>query len=227
MECTLSLNGDNVFMPVDLTPYILPQFNVLGSIPQETLSEIRNQSASGEAQIRLGDLMVSIRPMSIEGFFIGSINQSGLDENSLQIAFNHIDFLERGLNRGGFSSREVEIFRGIEIHNNISLFSKNQSGSVLDKIEACAFNVESAELNAPENSRTCPVTLCEPETGVFMKNSHSSDVCTLYDKSALIHLIDMDAPHPLSRESITASMIIGKDECYFSPGRESFILKES
>lgn len=102
MECTLSLNGDNVFMPVDLTSYILPQFNVLRSIPQETLSEIRNQSASGEAQIRLGDLMVSIRPMSIEGFFIGSINQSGLDENSLQIAFNYIEFLERGLNRGGF-----------------------------------------------------------------------------------------------------------------------------
>ena len=227
MECTLSLNGDNVFMPVDLTPYILPQFNALGSIPQETLSEIRNQSVSGEAQIRLGDLMVSIRPMSIEGFFIGSINQSGLDENSLQIAFNHIDFLERELNRGVFSSREVEIFRGIEIHNNISLFSKNQSGSVLDKVELCAFYVENAELSAPESSRTCPVTLCEPEIGVFMKNSLSSDVCTLYDKTALIHLIDMDAPHPLSRESITASMIIEKDECYYSPGRESFILKES
>lgn len=55
----------------------------------------------------------------------------------------------------------------------------------------------------------------------------SSDVCTLYDKTALINLIDMKAPHPLSRETITASMIIGKDECYFVPDRESFILKES
>ncbi|MCZ8771822.1 T3SS effector NleG family protein [Escherichia albertii] len=60
-----------------------------------------------------------------------------------------------------------------------------------------------------------------------MRNSMSSDVCTLYDKTALINLIDMKAPHPLSRETITASMIIGKDECYFVPDRESFILKES
>lgn len=227
MECTLSLNGDNVFMPVDLTPYILPQFNVLRSIPQETLSEIRNQSASGEAQIRLGDLMVSIRPMSIEGFFIGSINQSGLDENSLQIAFNHIEYLECELNRGGLSSREVEMLRGIEIQNNISLFSKSWSRSLLDRIELCAFNVESAELNAPERSRTCPVTLCEPETGVFMKNSNSSNVCSLYDKAALIHLIDIKAHHPLSRESITTSMIIGKDECHFDSKIEAFVASDT
>lgn len=30
-------------MPIDLTPYVLSQFNVLVDIPQETLSEIRNQ----------------------------------------------------------------------------------------------------------------------------------------------------------------------------------------
>lgn len=55
----------------------------------------------------------------------------------------------------------------------------------------------------------------------------SSDVCTLYDKAALIHLIDMDAPHPLSRETITVSMIVRKDECYFDQSRGSFIFKET
>ncbi|WP_137651847.1 T3SS effector NleG family protein [Escherichia albertii] len=212
-------------MPIDLTSYILPQFNVLGRIPQEALSEIRNQSASGEVQIRLGGLMVSIRPIS-DRYFGGTVTQGNLSENDLQIALNHIENIERSLNHG-LSSRDVEIFRGIEMQNNNSIFYKNQSGSVLDKVELCAFYVENAELSAPESSRTCPVTLCEPEIGVFMKNSLSSDVCTLYDKTALINLIDMKAPHPLSRETITASMIIGKDECYFVPDRESFILKES
>ncbi|WP_059260090.1 T3SS effector NleG family protein, partial [Escherichia albertii] len=154
-------------------------------------------------------------------------NQSGLDENSLQIAFNHIEYLECELNRGGLSSREVEMLRGIEIQNNISLFSKSWSRSLLDRIELCAFNVESAELNAPERSRTCPVTLCEPETGVFMKNSNSSNVCSLYDKAALIHLIDIKAHHPLSRESITTSMIIGKDECHFDSKIEAFVASDT
>lgn len=63
-------------MPIDLTAYVLPEFNSLFSVPDEVLSEIRNQGAAGEAQIQLGELMVSIRPMSIDGFFMGSINQN-------------------------------------------------------------------------------------------------------------------------------------------------------
>ncbi|MCZ8549687.1 T3SS effector NleG family protein [Escherichia albertii] len=215
-------------MPIDLTPYVLSQFNVLVDIPQETLSEIRNQSASGEAQIRLGDLMVSIRPVS-DRYFGGTVNQRGLSENDLQIALNYIEHIERSLNHG-LSSRDVEVYRGIEMLNR-SMLSNDQikpdSKHLLDKIESYAFNVDNAGLNAPESSRTCPVTLCEPETGVFMKNSLSSDVCTLYDKTALIHLIDMDAPHPLSRETITVSMIVRKDECYFDQSRGSFIFKET
>ncbi len=55
-------------MPIDLTAYVLPEFNLLFSVPDEVLSEIRNQGAAGEAQVQLGELMVSIRPMSIDGF---------------------------------------------------------------------------------------------------------------------------------------------------------------
>ncbi|EEQ8828551.1 T3SS effector NleG, partial [Escherichia coli] len=61
-------------MPVDLTPYILSGVSFLSDIPQETLSEIRNQTIRGEAQIRLGELMVSIRPMQVNGYFMGSLN---------------------------------------------------------------------------------------------------------------------------------------------------------
>lgn len=72
-------------MPIDLTPYIVPDFNFLLNVPDEVFSNIRHQSTAGEAQIQLGELMVSIRPMSVEGFFMGSIDQNGLSEDSILI----------------------------------------------------------------------------------------------------------------------------------------------
>ncbi|HEB1523251.1 TPA: hypothetical protein RY434_004622 [Escherichia albertii] len=102
-------------MPIDLTAYVLPEFKLLFSVPDEVLSEIRNQSAAGEAQIQLGELMVSIRPMSIDGFFMGSINQNGLSEDSILMGLQHIEYLEREINAGGLTSSEVNMLREIEI----------------------------------------------------------------------------------------------------------------
>lgn len=212
-------------MPIDLTAYVLPEFNLLFSVPDEVLSEIRNQSAAGEAQIQLGELMVSIRPMSIDGFFMGSINQNGLSEDSILMGLQHIEYLEREINTGGLTSSEVNMLREIEINVNTSLLPDVRLPRILDKIELCAFNVKDAELKGTESSLTCPITLCEPEDGVFMKNSLHSDICTLYDKSALMHLVNTGASHPISRESITASMIVRRDECYFDSERENFAVK--
>ncbi|EEX2835722.1 DUF1076 domain-containing protein [Escherichia albertii] len=212
-------------MPIDLTAYVLPEFNLLFSVPDEVLSEIRNQSAAGEAQIQLGELMVSIRPMSIDGFFMGSINQNGLSEDSILMGLQHIEYLEREINAGGLTSSEVNMLREIEINVNTSLLPDVRLPRILDKIELCAFNVKDAELKGTESSLTCPITLCEPEDGVFMKSSLHSDICTLYDKSALMHLVNTGASHPISRESITASMIVKRDECYFDSEKENFAVK--
>lgn len=212
-------------MPIDLTAYVLPEFNLLFSVPDEVLSEIRNQSAAGEAQIQLGELMVSIRPMSIDGFFMGSINQNGLSEDSILMGLQHIEYLEREINAGGLTSSEVNMLREIEINVNTSLLPDVRLPRILDKIELCAFNVKDAELKGTESSLTCPITLCEPEDGVFMKNSLHSDICTLYDKSALMHLVNTGASHPISRESITASMIVKRDECYFDSEKENFAVE--
>ncbi|HAX3255530.1 T3SS effector NleG family protein [Escherichia albertii] len=212
-------------MPIDLTAYVLPEFNLLFSVPDEVLSEIRNQSAAGEAQIQLGELMVSIRPMSIDGFFMGSINQNGLSEDSILMGLQHIEYLEREINAGGLTSSEVNMLREIEINVNTSLLPDVRLPRILDKIELCAFNVKDAELKGTESSLTCPITLCEPEDGVFMKNSLHSDICTLYDKSALMHLVNTGASHSISRESITASMIVKRDECYFDSEKENFAVK--
>ncbi|EOT6974065.1 DUF1076 domain-containing protein, partial [Escherichia coli] len=207
------------------TPYILPGGSFLSDIPQETLSEIRNQTIRGEAQIRLGELMVSIRPMQVNGYFMGSLNQDGLSNDNIQIGRQYIEHIERTLNHGSLTSREVTVLREIEMLENMDLLSNYQLEELLDKIEVCAFNVEHAQLQVPESLRTCPVTLCEPEDGVFMRNSMNSNVCMLYDKTALIHLVKTRAAHPLSRESIAVSMIVGRDNCAFDPDRGNFVLK--
>ncbi|EHY3237446.1 DUF1076 domain-containing protein, partial [Escherichia coli] len=190
-----------------------------------TLSEIRNQTIRGEAQIRLGELMVSIRPMQVNGYFMGSLNQDGLSNDNIQIGRQYIEHIERTLNHGSLTSREVTVLREIEMLENMDLLSNYQLEELLDKIEVCAFNVERAQLQVPESLRTCPVTLCEPEDGVFMRNSMNSNVCMLYDKTALIHLVKTRAAHPLSRESIAVSMIVGRDNCAFDPDRGNFVLK--
>ena len=51
--------------------------------------------------------------------------------------------------------------------------------------------------------------LCEPEDGVFMRNSMNSNVCMLYDKNGInTSCFKTRAAHPLSRESIAVSMIV-------------------
>ncbi|WP_373869076.1 T3SS effector NleG family protein [Escherichia albertii] len=52
------------------------------------------------------------------------------------------------------------------------------------------------------------------------------ELCALYDKSALMHLVNTGASHPMSRESITASMIVRRDECYFDSERDNFTVKK-
>lgn len=74
---------------------------------------------------------------------------------------------------------------------------------------------------------TCPITLDVPETGVFMRNSRSSEICNLYDKGALLQLVGAGGTHPLTREPITESMIMRKDECHFDSKREAFVASDT
>lgn len=87
-------------------------------------------------------------------------------------------------------------------------------------IKTCSFSLSSNMFNCPEYLLTCPITLCIPESAVFMRNAADSNVCSIYDTSALQHLINIQADHPLSREPITTSMIISKDKCYLDPTKK-------
>ncbi|ENH3561467.1 T3SS effector NleG family protein, partial [Escherichia coli] len=84
------------------------------------------------------------------------------------------------------------------------------------------FRPDSNHFSCPESFLTCPITLDTPETGVFMRNSRGAEICSLYDKDALVQLVETGGAHPLSREPITESMIMRKDECHFDTKREAF-----
>lgn len=93
-------------------------------------------------------------------------------------------------------------------------------------IKNCLFTLSPNMFNCPESLLTCPITLCIPELAVFMRNAANSNICAIYDTSALQHLINTQPP-PLSREPITASMIISKDKCCFDTTKNNFIFIQS
>ncbi|EFS7612903.1 T3SS effector NleG family protein [Salmonella enterica] len=93
----------------------------------------------------------------------------------------------------------------------------------MSKIVLCSFNVELVGFQVPGEHLTCPLTLSIPEKGVFVRTSLQSDVCCLYDSTALKELVSRRLPHPISREAITGAHIVPKEQCHFDPEKGAFI----
>lgn len=131
--------------------------------------------------------------------------------------------LERQLNGGvDFLSSVNNYFQSVMAEHR-----ENKTGNkiLMEKINSCVFRPDSNHFSCPESFLTCPITLDTPETGVFMRNSRGAEICSLYDKDALVQLVETGGTHPLSREPITESMIMRKDECHFDTKREAFCCK--
>ncbi|EEU5297309.1 DUF1076 domain-containing protein, partial [Escherichia coli] len=131
--------------------------------------------------------------------------------------------LERQLNGGvDFLSSVNNYFQSVMAEHREN---KTSNKILMEKINSCLFRPDSNHFSCPESFLTCPITLDTPETGVFMRNSRSAEICSLYDKDALVQLVETGGAHPLSREPITESMIMRKDECHFDTKREAFCCK--
>ncbi|EET1132009.1 DUF1076 domain-containing protein [Escherichia coli] len=131
--------------------------------------------------------------------------------------------LERQLNGGvDFLSSVNNYFQSVMAEHR-----ENKTGNkiLMEKINSYVFGTDSNHFSCPESFLTCPITLDKPENGVFMRNSRSAEICSLYDKDALVQLVETGGAHPLSREPITESMIMRKDECHFDTKREAFCCK--
>ncbi|EGE5023772.1 DUF1076 domain-containing protein [Escherichia coli] len=131
--------------------------------------------------------------------------------------------LERQLNGGvDFLSSVNNYFQSVMAEHREN---KTSNKILMEKINSCLFRPDSNHFSCPESFLTCPITLDTPETGVFMRNSRGAEICSLYDKDALVQLVETGGSHPLSREPITESMIMRKDECHFDTKREAFCCK--
>ncbi|EPN8976217.1 DUF1076 domain-containing protein [Escherichia coli] len=131
--------------------------------------------------------------------------------------------LERQLNGGvDFLSSVNNYFQSVMAEHREN---KTSNKILMEKINSCLFRPDSNHFSCPESFLTCPITLDTPETGVFMRNSRGAEICSLYDKDALVQLVETGGAHPLSREPITVSMIMRKDECHFDTKREAFCCK--
>lgn len=131
--------------------------------------------------------------------------------------------LERQLNGGvDFLSSVNNYFQSVMAEHREN---KTSNKILMEKINSCLFRPDSNHFSCPESFLTCPITLDTPETGVFMRNSRGAEICSLYDKDTLVQLVETGGAHPLSREPITESMIMRKDECHFDAKREAFCCK--
>ncbi|EFA7278147.1 DUF1076 domain-containing protein [Escherichia coli] len=131
--------------------------------------------------------------------------------------------LERQLNGGvDFLGSVNNYFQSVMAEHREN---KTSNKILMEKINSCLFRPDSNHFSCPESFLTCPITLDTPETGVFMRNSRGAEICSLYDKDALVQLVETGGAHPLSREPITESMIMRKDECHFDTKREAFCCK--
>ncbi|EKC2245593.1 T3SS effector NleG family protein [Salmonella enterica] len=91
------------------------------------------------------------------------------------------------------------------------------------KIDSCSFSIEQATLSLSAGHLTCPITLSIPERGVFARTSLQSEVCYLYDSTALKELVSRRLPHPISRETITGAHIVPKEQYHIDWEKGAFI----
>ncbi|EBD5790161.1 DUF1076 domain-containing protein, partial [Salmonella enterica] len=186
--------------------------------------EVRNNP--GGVTVRLGDSEYRITyGQELPDFFSVAATQNNTGNQGEQpvwlrdaLQSTNGRTLERQLNNGRTATEVME-------EQLDRLFPSRVSAGVqgvLGKIDACLFATEPAGFQIPGVHLTCPITLNIPERGVFARTSLQSDVCCLYDSTALKELVSRRLPHPISREAITEAHIVPKEQCHFDPEKGAF-----
>ncbi|EBG4357820.1 DUF1076 domain-containing protein [Salmonella enterica subsp. enterica] len=217
--------------------------NRIDKLSENDLELIRDtaiQSGGRKVQIQLSDLVYEVSNRSVTGnlFHVTPSINSDTDwalytERCPEWLGNAIR-LARQLNDG------LNISHGNDSNMSTTSFSNGRQGLVaqslpgapaifhkqqlVDKVDLCSFSPNVDELSCSENDLTCPLMLIIPKKGVFMKTSPESDICQLFDETALIQLIIDDSIHPFSRVPLSADMIIHKNECYFDTTKGNFVI---
>ncbi|CAD5742681.1 T3SS effector NleG family protein [Escherichia coli] len=196
-------------------------------LPENEVEALRNVARSNQSDM----LIVGVHNMmlhhisfmdsfSVEPVFDHHFNHSGTRRH------RHLaERLERQLNHGNTFLQTFNLY--MEQTRSVSSRMGTVRKSMLEKIDNYAFTVNPGDFSCDEEYLNCPVTLCIPAKGVFVRNALRSDVCSLYDRDALTEIIQRNAPHPLSREVFSPEMIVGKDECHFNTTEQHFCVAYS
>ncbi|MCZ8858070.1 T3SS effector NleG family protein, partial [Escherichia albertii] len=177
------------------------------------LTELRHQVMTGQiGEIRIGEHIVRVSYESEPGSFLAEGDGRGRI---------YAELLNLGLNNGVDALRS----RMLSVLSEIGETQQQENSSLpllQARISECSFIVDCESFQCSAEMLQCPITLDQPVNGVFVKNSKYSSICTLFDSFAFSRLVREGSVHPLSRESITESMIMRKDECYFDSKRNAF-----
>ncbi|CTR69370.1 T3SS effector NleG family protein [Escherichia coli] len=191
-------------------------------LPESELESLRNVARSNQSDILLaGGRRFRLYHISfMDGFSVEPIPGSFLERIGERMHRQLADSLERQLNGGNSFLQAFSLY--MEQTRSASSSLENVRNEVQSKVNASAFSVNPDDFPCSELHLRCPITLCVPEDGVFVKNAQNSNVCSLYDKNALTEILRRNATHPLSREDFSPEMIVLKDECNFSPAEQCF-----
>ncbi|EIF6114362.1 DUF1076 domain-containing protein [Escherichia coli] len=209
-------------MPV--TTLSIPSISQLSPAGVQSLQDAARLESGIRISIGSGQYSVHYVQL-LDGFSVEPVRGGLLDrllgrEHRME---RRVVALERQLNGGvDFLSSVNNYFQSVMAEHREN---KTSNKILMEKINSCLFRPDSNHFSCPESFLTCPITLDTPANGVFMRNSRSAEICSLYDKDALVQLVETGGAHPLSREPITESMIMRKDECHFDTKREAFCCK--
>ncbi len=201
---------------------IFLNFNAGNILPENELASLRYivQQNQDDTVIIKGRHRMEIRYIeSVNGFTVRPVCSNHLSifmTRRNNIARN----LEHQINNGRSFAQVSQDFM-LQLSSNIG-WKKGDENAIKNKIHSYSFIVNPDEFSCSTLFLECPITLCVPKKGIFIKNALNSNICTLYDKSAFMNLTREHHPHPLSREKIVKEMIIEKNMCYFDTMGQHF-----
>ncbi|EEQ8348036.1 DUF1076 domain-containing protein, partial [Escherichia coli] len=132
-------------------------------------------AATGRGEFTMGGETVRIEYSPTDGRFLASDGTGGLFTELLLLGFNN--------GPQALGERMLSILSGSDAGETQSQVTPQ------DKIYQCKFSVNTESLQCPSDATRCPIILETPEEGVFVKNSDSSAVCTLFDVDALSRVV--------------------------------------
>ncbi|EEY2016750.1 T3SS effector NleG family protein, partial [Escherichia coli] len=163
---------------------IVLNFTAGSILPENELASLRYivQQNQNDIAIIKGRYQMEIRYIeSVNGFTVTPVcnNHFSIFMAKQNRIAHH---LELQINNGRSFAQISQDFM-LQLSSNIG-WQKGVENALKNKIHSYSFIVNPDEFSCDTQFLECPITLCVPEKGVFVKNALNSNICTLYDKSA-------------------------------------------